>query len=369
MRIRKEQHHGKTRWLADGGTRDGKRLRKRFDSKKAVEKQLATWARETKEAGNVWLELPPRERAEVLALLQEIQGAGFSLREVWESFKTGAGADLVVNPISLDDAIKQAVDEKRAANRRAQYLREIESVWKQFARGRGTMGVHEVDTQAVKRWVFAAATEWTRDTRRSRLDTFFKWALKQGHTRRNPVEAVEKISKEFKPAEVFTPAECKRLMDAAWKIDRAAVGELALMLFAGVRPAEAQRLKPSDVDLKRKRVTIEAAAAKLRDRRISELEPTAAEWLRRSRAKGAVSVSIPIGTNRRRRLAAIRKEAKLDCWPKDVLRHTAASHLFLKFGAEETGRRLGHSERMLFQHYRDVVTPEESDEFWKIRPK
>jgi hypothetical protein len=42
--------------------------------------------------------------------------------------------------------------------------------------------------------------------------------------------------------------------------------------------------------------------------------------------------------------------------------------LFLKLGAAETARQLGNSESVLLKHYRDVVTPEESQAFWEIAP-
>jgi integrase len=379
MKVRKEIHHGKARWIADGGSRAGKRRRKRHDTKKAAEKQLATWAAEDRAAGDVWLTLPPKEKAEVLTVLGEIEKAGLSVREVWEGFKSAEEGKAAIVPISLSAAITAAVAEKRAANRRSKYLVELKCAWEQFAGGKGTRPVHEITVPEVKKWIFAGETAGTRNTRRNRLNTFFKWALKQRHTRRNPVEAVEKITVEYGKAAVFSAAECKRLMDAAWKLDVGAVGELALMVFAGVRPAETQRLTPEDVDLSRGRVRIEAAAAKLRDRRIVELEETALVWLRRAAKRlrrgtkparsEALHGFVSIGKNRRRRLDRIRKEAKLlKVWPHDVLRHTAASHLFLKLGAAETARRLGHSEGMLFKHYRDVVTPEESKEFWKIAP-
>lgn len=376
MKVRKEWHHGKARWIADGGTRAGKRRRLRFGSKKAAEKQLATWAAEDKAVGNVWLTLPAKGQAETLAVLEEIAAAGLTPREVWEGFKVSEEGKAAIIPAPLGDAIEAALEEKRAANRRRKYLVELECAWNQFASGRKTVGVHEIGAQEVKAWIYAGETSGTRDTRRSRLNTFFKWAVKQRHARRNPVEAVEKISIEYGIPEVFTAAECKRLMEAAWKVDRGTVGELALMLFAGIRPAEVQRINAADVDLKQGRVRVEAAAAKLRERRIVELEDTALAWikaatasLRKAGNKEARHGFVSIGKNRRRRLAKVRKEAKLlRAWPHDVLRHTAASHLFLKLGAAETARQLGNSESVLLRHYRDVVTPEETQAFWKIAP-
>lgn len=46
----------------------------------------------------------------------------------------------------------------------------------------------------------------------------------------------------------------------------------------------------------------------------------------------------------------------------------AQSDLLSKLVAATTAMEAGHSETMLFAHYRALVTPEAAAEFWAIRP-
>ena len=98
---------------------------------------------------------------------------------------------------------------------------------------------------------------------------------------------------------------------------------LVLGLFAGVRPNELDRLKWGDLDLDAGLLRFDAAASKVRQRRIVHLEPAAREWL--SVAK-MVKAEVPLPhVTRRRYLRALRNELGFEDSPKDVLRQTAAS--------------------------------------------
>jgi len=56
-------------------------------------------------------------------------------------------------------------------------------------------------------------------------------------------------------------------------------------------------------------------------------------------------------------------------WPSNVTRHSFVSYHLAHFGsAAKTALEAGHSEAMLFAHYRELVTPEAAAEFWAIRP-
>lgn len=56
-------------------------------------------------------------------------------------------------------------------------------------------------------------------------------------------------------------------------------------------------------------------------------------------------------------------------WPANVTRHSFASYHLAAFeSAAKTALEAGHSEAMLFAHYRAVVTQATALEFWKIVP-
>ena len=64
------------------------------------------------------------------------------------------------------------------------------------------------------------------------------------------------------------------------------------------------------------------------------------------------------------------KAAGIERWPNNALRHSFASyHLALHQNAATTALQLGHTDsRLLFEHYRELVHPEDAKAFWEITP-
>lgn len=95
-----------------------------------------------------------------------------------------------------------------------------------------------------------------------------------------------------------------------------------------------------------------------------KIEPSLAAWLRKS-PSGAVR---PI--NCRTKLLLVRERAMLKRWPANCLRHSYASYHLAKFeDASALALQMGHTTTaMIFEHYREVVTPEAAEEYWNIRP-
>jgi integrase len=72
----------------------------------------------------------------------------------------------------------------------------------------------------------------------------------------------------------------------------------------------------------------------------------------------------------RGRLLRLRKAAGLAKWPKNGLRHSFCSYrLAATNNAHLVASELGHTtSQLVYQHYREVVTPEEAERYWKIEP-
>jgi integrase len=141
---------------------------------------------------------------------------------------------------------------------------------------------------------------------------------------------------------------------------------LAIGAFAGLREAEIQRLDWIEIDLARGHIEVKAAKAKSARRRIVPVQPNLAAWLQPySRMTGRV---VPAGA--RRKLARVRKAAKLTRWPNNGLRHSFASYrLAAVHDAPRVSVELGHtSPQMLYSTYRELVLPTEAERYWTILP-
>jgi len=114
-------------------------------------------------------------------------------------------------------------------------------------------------------------------------------------------------------------------------------------------------------------VVIDAAASKVRRRRVVQLMPSAMDWVAKSRE---VRARLPIPFSTRRRIIRRARECLgLSAWPQDILRHTCASYWVAH--SQDLGKismQLGNSPAILLRHYRELVTREEADRFWGLRP-
>lgn len=361
MKIRPTKRHGKRVWELDVGIVDGKRHRLFFKTDKAARLKSAEIKSDFDAAGRRWTNGSTTQKAKVIHILEEIHERGLTLQHVWDAYKSGKIAHHKSGK-KISEAIEEVVAVKSAANLRPKYLAELRRYLRLFARGKESMDVGEFGVAEIEAW-FAGRDESPtgRIGNLGKLSALFDLCWRRGYIKENPCLRVEKPHVEIGIPRILSIDQCKRLMEAASESDKNLIPELALGLFAGVRPNEVARLNWDKIDLKRNLLTIDAAASKVRHRRLVNLQPTCVAWLK-------LGGELPSLVNRRRRMDALKDAAKIDDWPQDVLRHTAASHLVALRGARTAAESLGHSETMLFKHYRELVRPEETIQFWKILP-
>ena len=134
---------------------------------------------------------------------------------------------------------------------------------------------------------------------------------------------------------------------------------LAIRYFAGLRTSEAVNLEEKEIGTDFIEVT--AAKSKTRARRLVTIQPALRAWL-------AVGGVLPLKQVHNRLRAVIR--ATGTPWPQNVTRHSFVSYHLAGFqSAAQTALQAGHTEQILFNHYREIVKPAEAALFWAIRPK
>lgn len=140
------------------------------------------------------------------------------------------------------------------------------------------------------------------------------------------------------------------------KIPKQQLTEDAIMMWMGKTDPMAET---------RRNMALQAlsAASKVRTRRLVRLEPRAVELLKHGGR-------LPVSRATRKRYQAFGCAVLgFEEWPKDILRHTAASYLIaLKEDAGKVATMLGNSPKILLQHYHEIVRPEECAAFWNCQP-
>ena len=130
------------------------------------------------------------------------------------------------------------------------------------------------------------------------------------------------------------------------------------------------RLEWSDVDLVRGFVAVAPHKSKTARRRLISIAQNLTEWLR-----PYAQMSGPVHSTKTRnyhaKIEALRTSIGLSTWPNNGLRHSFASyHLAYYQDAASLMLQMGHTTtREIFEAYRELVRPDEAQEYWNIRPK
>ncbi len=321
--------------------------------------QANQWIQELKSTGCVasfWAALSSQEQLDLVGAYRIAQQRSICLLEAALSFNSAAKH----NAITLPEAAQVYLAKKTSESLRQLSLQQIRWKLGLLTQAFGNKTPNTLTPTHLEHWF--AQRKWTRSTIDgviAKIGPFFTWCVREGYCESNPCKAVKRPQSDDSPPAIFTPSEAKKLLQAALRYDRRLIPYLAIGLFAGIRPLEIQRL--SRADISDRYIEIKAAKAKTRKRRLVSISPNLKQWL-------ALGGDLPL-TNKRKRLARVVQIAGLN-WQPDIMRHSFASyHLAMHTSADKTALELGHRDsKMLFAHYRELVTQEAAESYWSIRP-
>lgn len=261
--------------------------------------------------------------------------------------------------VTVAEAVNQLLVAKVRAGRGDRYLRQLRCSLAAFVRGRGRRALESITAGEIEGWLLGRdVAARTRANALKDLRLLFTWAARRGYVVTNPALGVElPQGPAGGPPGIHSPEEVRQVLETARRIDPQVCRLLAVRYFAGVRSAEAARLRESD--FRPGFLEVPAAKSKTRSRRLVTIQPALASWLALGGELG------PMRTDRVRQVV----RASGVPWPHNVTRHSFVSYHLAGFGsAARTALEAGHSEAMLFAHYRALVTPEAAAAFWAIRP-
>jgi site-specific recombinase XerD len=261
--------------------------------------------------------------------------------------------------LTLAKMIPLAAEAKRASGKTEHYVKCFETTCTQFAQRReDTLACH-IQPHHIQEWLHLKRNpEWSQNTKVNYLRdlrTLFSFGIKNGYCMTNPAERVEKpVLKDSAPA-ILTVPQVEKLLRAAEEKDRGLIPFLAMCLFAGLRPSEAVRITKENI--KASFIEVFGKRTRARNRRLVAINETLRAWLDLGEKFTAA--------NLRKRMAIVRAGIP---WEQDCMRHSFVSYHFALYGASTTAKEAGHSETILFKHYRELVTPDEAKKFWAIMP-
>lgn len=262
---------------------------------------------------------------------------------------------------SVVEVCNEFLHAKAIAGRSDNYLRVSLAQLKAFSQDRQHRPLASVTAHEIETWL--CSQEWSPTTRKNHLltvRTFFAFAVSRSYLMGNPALAVDMPTLENNPPEIHTPAQVRHVLETARKSDLNLCRYLATRYFAGLRGSEAASLDESHIHPKRGFIEVTAAKSKTRRRRLVTIQPALAAWL----ALGGV---LPLG-DVNTKLWKLTRQIGFH-WPRNVTRHSFVSYHLGEFqSASKTALEAGHTEQILFNHYRELVTKEDAKEFWSILP-
>jgi integrase len=165
---------------------------------------------------------------------------------------------------------------------------------------------------------------------------------------------------------IFQPKEMAELLMNA---DAAIIPALAVGAFAGLRRSEVMKLDWSEINLRRKFITVAAGKAKTKARRLVPITKNLRSWLAPyAKTEGPLMGAMTEDDYCALRVAAAK--AAGFAWRRNALRHSFCSYRLAQM--QDTARvalEAGNSPQMLFQHYRELVTRTAARAWFNIAPK
>lgn len=249
---------------------------------------------------------------------------------------------------------------KTRTGKSVRYLLEIRNSLSGLFKGRMLRAVHSITAEEIEAWSNRAGhSPRTRRNSITNARIFFSFAKSRGYVSENPALALELPPLDNKPVEIQTPEQVAAMLHTAQTHDRDIMRLLAVKYFAGLRSSEAVRLDESEIGAHY--IEVKAAKCKTRRRRLVKISPTLRAWL-------DVGGALPV-LGWANRLSKVKRAAGVP-FPPNAARHSFCSYHLAQFeNAAKTALEAGHSEAMLFAHYREIVTAEAAQVFWNIRPK
>jgi len=358
----KDKQRSHLKWTIAGYYVNGKRVRRFFEKKAEAETFAQQINVKAENLGARATHIDPRLHVMAVECHDQLAPFGKTIADATAFYKEHL--ESISRSCTVDELVAGFLQNKEYDGKRKKYLSDLRSRLGRFQKSFGPHTVATLTTSDCDDWLRALRlSAQSRNNYRRVLSTFFAYAHSRGYCAENPITKTAKAKTTFKPVEVLTPEQTRRLLESA---DPDVLPCLAIGAFAGLRPAEISRLDWSEVKLDRGFIEVTASKSKTASRRLVTIQPNLKAWLEPlARKEGAVE-----RPNFRKKVDAARARAGLTQWPANALRHGFASYWLGKFeNAAALALLLGHTTTAtLFAHYREVVSPEEADAYWKILP-
>ncbi len=284
-----------------------------------------------------------------------------TLREVVEFFLRHNRAD--VPRLTLAEVAEQFAASRRQTGCSDHYITQCRKTISDLAKAFPGQTLPDLKTVELDAWLGGLPlAAKTKNGMRIILVACGNWAEGRGYLVKggSPFPAMVRYKETKSAVPIFTPEQIATLLI---KADDTLRPFLAIGAFAGLRMAELQRLDWSEINLERSYILVAASKAKTRQRRLVPISDNLKLWL--TPCKRSIG---PVCAHQRPQLAAANL-CEGFAWAKNGLRHSYISYrLAILHDTARVALESGNSPEVIFEHYRELVTPEAATAWFNVRP-
>lgn len=381
-------NEGGYKWAVYFSGEDGKRKRQKFFQKNDADAFLKDKLVEVANLGTkIAATLDDGVKRQAFSAMETLKPFGKSIEDAVAHYRSYLQA--TAKSALISDLVVQFEQSKEAEEKSDRYLSDLHVRLRPFVTRFGAKYASEITPKDLQGWLAEMQVgNVTRNHYRRIASAFFAWCWRMGYVSENPVLKVTRSKQKPGKICIYTAAEMRAILRAAatWEPERIkpegpqgrnclefahetkdVLANIVLCGFAGLRQSEFERLSWEQVKLDRGFIDLSASITKTAARRLVKIKPALAAWLRHL---GPHTTGLIVQKNFCNRLSAFRAQLKTP-WKPNALRHSFASYLMEETQHPgEVSLQLGHRDAgVVFAHYRELVTANDTKAFWALTPE
>lgn len=283
-----------------------------------------------------------------------------------------------VKPCPLAEAVAEFLKSRKQTTKAGErprfspvYARNVAAWLSDFAQTFPGHQVADLTPDFLERFLarFSELGAKSRNDRRVAVGMFLRWAARKDYLDKHHAEKL--LTSDAARAEVlsdtrrefYTPAELRLILDATADSLRAVT---AIEAFAGARLQEALRLNWEDLHRTPGHIEISGKHAKTRQRRLLEVGPVLAQWLKPFKGRKGPIWAAPLNSFITE-WARVRESVGVPS-KRNGLRHGFVSFSYALREEAETAALAGTSPAILHRNYRGLATKAEAEKWFAVAP-